>query len=67
MPVMDGYQVAELIRNRPKTKDMPIIFLTGAVNEEYTQFKEKYPDNVACVLKPIDIEAIKTHINHLMQ
>ena len=38
MPVMDGYQTCEAFRNEPKTKDIPIVFLTG---------KDFDPDSVA--------------------
>jgi CheY-like chemotaxis protein len=29
MPEMDGFEAAELLRKRPKTRDLPIIFLTA--------------------------------------
>ncbi len=34
MPVMNGPQVFKLLKEEPVTKDIPVIFLTGAGNEE---------------------------------
>jgi len=34
MPEMDGYEVAQHARQNPATKDVPIIFLTAAYNDE---------------------------------
>jgi len=66
MPIMNGFQVAELIRNRNKTRELPILFLTGAIDDEYERFRNKYPENVACILKPIDIDTVKSHINQYL-
>ena len=38
MPEMDGFECAELLRSRPKTRDLPIIFLTAiSKDEKYVQ------------------------------
>ena len=29
MPVIDGYEVCEQLKQNPKTKDIPVIFITG--------------------------------------
>lgn len=34
MPVMDGFEVATLIQKNPKTRDIPIIFLTAVFKKE---------------------------------
>jgi len=34
MPEIDGYEVCKIIRNTPKIKDIPIIFLTAKTQEE---------------------------------
>ena len=46
MPEMDGFETAELIRSRPRSRQTPIIFLTGYKNEEhlfrgYAKLKEQ--------------------------
>jgi CheY-like chemotaxis protein len=35
MPEMDGFETAELIRSRPRSKHVPILFLTGYRSEEH--------------------------------
>src|ERR1700722_15200943 len=35
MPDMDGFETAELIRSRPRSRQTPILFLTGYRNEEH--------------------------------
>jgi len=34
MPEMDGYEVLEALRKSDKTKDIPVIFISGLVNNE---------------------------------
>jgi CheY-like chemotaxis protein len=34
MPDMDGFETAELIRSRPRSRQTPILFLTGYRKEE---------------------------------
>src|SRR5688500_8320223 len=39
MPGMDGFETAELIRERDQSRDTPIIFLTAAVRGEFSVAK----------------------------
>jgi CheY-like chemotaxis protein len=39
MPVMDGYELAEVLRADEKTRNLPIIFLTAVYSDEYHVFK----------------------------
>jgi DNA-binding response OmpR family regulator len=38
MPETDGYTIARLLKTEPKTKDIPVVFLT---NEDFTPEAEK--------------------------
>src|ERR1043166_171512 len=35
MPDMDGFETAEMIRSRPRSRQTPILFLTGYKNKEH--------------------------------
>ncbi len=39
MPTMDGYEVANLIRSRPRSSHVPIIFLTAYNKDELHVFR----------------------------
>mgnify|MGYP006310891289 FL=1 len=34
MPGMDGYEVATILKNRPETKEIPILFITAVTDVE---------------------------------
>jgi len=54
MPGMDGYETAQIIRNRDQTKGIPIVFLS-AVNKETEHLMRGYSMGaVDYVFKPVD-------------
>jgi PAS domain S-box-containing protein len=54
MPGMDGYETAQIIRNRDQTKGIPIVFLS-AVNKEAEHLLRGYSMGaVDYVFKPVD-------------
>jgi PAS domain S-box-containing protein len=54
MPGMDGYEAAQIIRNRDQTKGIPIVFLS-AVNKEAEHLLRGYSMGaVDYVFKPVD-------------
>jgi PAS domain S-box-containing protein len=54
MPGMDGYETAQIIRNREQTKGIPIVFLS-AVNKETEHLMRGYSMGaVDYVFKPVD-------------
>ncbi len=54
MPGMDGFQTAEMLKLKKKTRDIPIIFLTAAFKSEEFQRKGYDVGAVDYLLKPID-------------
>lgn len=52
MPGMDGFELAELLRGDPKTKHLPIIFLTAASWEEEQIFRGYGFGAVDYIVKP---------------
>jgi CheY-like chemotaxis protein len=66
MPEMNGFEVAKLIRTRKKTKHIPIIFLSGLIDEDYFDFIDTYPDYVEYFQKPLNIENIRKRVNYYL-
>lgn len=53
MPDMDGFEVAELMRSNPRTKTIPIIFVTAISKEKQYVFKGYESGAVDYLFKPI--------------
>ncbi len=54
MPDVDGFETAQMLKLRKKTRDIPIIFLTAAFKTEEFQLKGYDVGAVDYLLKPID-------------
>ena len=54
MPEVDGFQTAQMLKKRKKTRDIPIIFLTAAFKTEEFQRKGYDVGAADYLLKPID-------------
>ncbi|WP_046868269.1 response regulator [Microvirga massiliensis] len=63
LPSMDGYEVATLIRGRPKTSRVPIIFLTAYNKEDLHVFRGYTAGAVDYVFKPIEPIILKSKVN----
>lgn len=62
MPGLNGYETAALIRERPKTRDIPIIFIT-AVNKSEEDVEKGYSVGaVDYIIKPFDPDSLKTKV-----
>jgi len=62
MPVMDGYETAQLISQRDKLKDIPIIFITAHDYEETAVFKGYQAGAVDFVRKPFNAEMLRSKV-----
>ncbi len=62
MPTMDGYETAELIYQRDKLKDIPIIFITAHDYEEAAMFKGYQAGAVDFVRKPFNAELLRSKV-----
>ena len=70
MPVMNGFELAELMRGSNKTKNIPIIFVTAAAKygaSENYYFKGYESGAVDFLRKPIDSHAVKSKINVFLE
>lgn len=61
MPDMDGFETAQMIRNRPRSRGTPILFLTGYRNEEHL-FRGYDLGAVDFLFKPIVPEILRSKV-----
>lgn len=62
MPHMDGFETAELMRVNPKTRNIPIIFVTAGMKELKFQFKGYDTGAVDYLAKPIEPVILKSKV-----
>ena len=67
MPGMDGFEVAELMRSREKTRSIPIIFITAISKERKHIFKGYDSGAVDYLYKPLDIEILRSKIRAFIE
>lgn len=67
MPEMDGFEVAELMRKKDKTKEIPIIFITAINKEEKYVFQGYEKGAVDYLFKPIDADILRSKVNVFLE
>jgi two-component system, sensor histidine kinase and response regulator len=63
MPGMDGYEVCEQLKKEPQTKEIPVLFLTGA-RDVHSEIKGLLLGATDFVSKPINSAALKARVNN---
>jgi len=63
MPGMDGFETATIIRQRPKTEHVPIIFVTSMSDSEKHIFKGYSLGAVDYILSPIVPDVLRTKVS----
>ncbi|MEM7534260.1 MAG: ATP-binding protein [Chloroflexota bacterium] len=63
MPELDGFETARLIRSRPKTKDLPIIFVTAESQNAEDVIHGYSLNAVDYVFKPFVREILQTKVS----
>ncbi|SDT85838.1 His Kinase A (phospho-acceptor) domain-containing protein [Verrucomicrobium sp. GAS474] len=53
MPGLDGFETAEMIRERPRSRHIPIIFVTGSFISDEMMFKGYAHGAVDYIIKPV--------------
>jgi len=68
MPMMDGYQVCEKLKQDPRTKDIPVLFLTGK-DLDPRGVIERYEHLGACgyIPKPSTLKELLDKIQEILQ
>ena len=67
MPVMDGYETAELLRGNHRTKAIPIIFVTAFHKEEASVFRGYGSGAVDYLLKPLDPHVLMSKVKIFLE
>lgn len=62
MPGLDGVETAQLIKDRTRTRDIPIVFLTAAHDEVSDIIRGYGVGAVDYVLKPFDPEVLRSKV-----
>jgi signal transduction histidine kinase len=62
MPDMDGYEVAELLRMNPKTKNIPIVFVSAVSRNEKGPVEKFEDGTIDFLFKPLDIYETKSKV-----
>jgi diguanylate cyclase (GGDEF)-like protein/PAS domain S-box-containing protein len=63
MPGMDGYETAKLIRQRPQTASMPIIFLTAFGREDTEALAAYASGAVDFISTPVDPDVLRAKVS----
>ncbi len=63
MPGMDGYETAQIIRNREQTKSIPIVFLSAVNKEAEHQLRGYSMGAVDYVFKPVDPIILRSKVS----
>ena len=63
MPGMDGYEVAEILREEEHTNHIPIIFITAVHRDESHVLKGYTSGAVDYIPKPIDPDILRSKVN----
>jgi PAS domain S-box-containing protein len=63
MPVMDGFELAELMRGTERTRAVPIVFLTAVATDERRRFRGYEAGAVDYLTKPIEPHVLRSKAN----
>ena len=62
MPGLDGFETAAAIRQRERTRDLPIVFLTAISRDEEHRQKGFATGGVDYIFKPVDPDLLKAKV-----
>ena len=66
MPGMDGFELCEILKNDVKTKEIPIIFISGGMSKE-DKIKGFKLGAVDFISKPFEAEEVSLRVNNHLQ
>ena len=62
MPIMDGYQLAEIMRTHPRMRYIPIIFLSAIYSDAQYIFRGYESGGVDFLTKPLDVNILRSKV-----
>lgn len=62
MPIMDGYQLAEIMRTHPRMRYIPIIFLSAIYSDAQYIFRGYESGCVDFLTKPLDVNILRSKV-----
>ncbi|MFZ5478239.1 MAG: sensor histidine kinase [Myxococcota bacterium] len=62
MPGMDGFEVASLLRSRPRSAGTPIVFLTGAATSDLAAMRAYTTGAVDYMIKPAEPAVLRSKV-----
>ena len=62
MPGVDGFETARLIRQRPRSRHTPVIFVTGAYEDPPSMFRGYEAGAVDYIIKPLVPEVLRSKV-----
>src|SRR3984893_6454083 len=62
MPGMNGFEVAEIIKSRERSRTIPIIFLSAISKEDAYVFRGYSWGAVDCVFKPCNLDVLRSKV-----
>jgi signal transduction histidine kinase len=66
MPGMNGYEVCQRLKSDPKTKDIPVVFIS-ALSEVFDKVKAFSVQGADFITKPFQIEEVLVRIEHQLE
>ena len=66
MPNMDGYEVCQILKSNPETKDIPVIFITAKIDEESIE-KAYAVGGIDYITKPLKPKELIVRVKRELQ
>ena len=67
MPVMNGYEVARLMRSNRKTRNVPIIFITAIERDEAAAIRGYQAGAIDYITKPVNAVVLQSKVSLFLE
>jgi PAS domain S-box-containing protein len=66
MPGQDGFETADLIRARPRTRDIPILFVTAAIRPDGARVASQH-GAADYIVRPVEADVLRTKVRAILE